>query len=71
MKNITNGFGGKKAHGYDKMPMKLLQKCNYSPQLIAVYNYPSLPYIPASGAEVFTTSLPFPLIQTMGLYGDT
>ena len=27
VEKIINGFDSKKAHGYDKMPMKLLQKC--------------------------------------------
>ena len=27
VKKIINGFNSRKAHGYDKVPMKLLQKC--------------------------------------------
>ena len=37
LKKIINGFDGKKAHGNDKMPMKLLQECANIAKLINNY----------------------------------
>ena len=47
VEKIINGFNSKKAHGYDKMPMKLLQKCANTLRQILL-NWLILPSVNAS-----------------------